>query len=167
MSRDQDDVFADPDGEDRGSGRAVIAAVAVLLLCGAGWGLLVGLRAKPAALTASRGRVTLAEAEGEQPVFDPRSTPEIWYRVLLTEAALGSRARLVGEWIDPRGAVVHRGAYDTKPIMHLPWETHVRYRLPADAMPGTWRVRLLAGDRELHAASFEVGGGAGADGGGS
>ena len=159
MSRDHHDPFGEEAHGGRGPGSAVLAAVAVLLVCTAGWLAWERMRPGGMPLTAARGRLTLAEETGERPMFDPRETPEIWYRVVLAEAPLGAAARLVGECIDPTGHVVQRNAYDTRPISHLPWETHVRFRLPADAVPGTWRVRLVSAGRELHALSFEVGAG--------
>ena len=116
-------------------------------------------------LVASRGRVTLADEHGEMPVFDRRESPEIWYRVLIDSAPLHRRFFLAGEWRDPVGRIAHGHSYLTELITHLPWETHVRFRLPADAMCGTWRVRLLTGDGELHAMSFEVTDGADPKGG--
>ena len=86
--------------------------------------------------------------------------------MVLAEAPLGTPARLVGELIDPTGRVVQRNAYDTRPITHLPWETHVRFRLPADAVSGTWRVRLVSAERDLHSLPFEVGDAAAVKGGG-
>lgn len=166
MSRDRNDLFGDETADGHGLGSGAITAVAVLLVCGVGWLAWDWLQAAPVALAAVQGRLTLTAEAGEQPVFDPRESPEIWYRVVLTEAPLGSPARLVGEWIDPAGRVVRRNTYDTKPISHLPWETHVRFRLPADAVPGTWRVRLVSAGRELHSLPFEVGAGAAVKGGG-
>lgn len=159
-------MFGDETTGGRGPGSAVLAAGAVLLVCAGGWLAWERLRPGPATLTAARGRLTLAEEAGEQPVFAPRESPEIWYRVVLAEAPLGTPARLVGEWIDPTGRVVQRNAYDTRPITHLPWETHVRFRLPADAVSGTWRVRLVSAERELHSLPFEVGDAAAVKGGG-
>lgn len=166
MSRDRDDPFDAEPPASRGPGRGALTAIVVLLACAGGWLAWDRLQHAPVALTAARGRLTLAEEVGEQPVFDPRESPEIWYRVVLTEAPLGSPARLVGEWLDPAGRVVRRNTYDTKPITHLPWETHVRFRLPTDAPPGRWRVRLLSDGRELHSLPFEVGAGDAAKGGG-
>jgi len=123
------------------------------------------LQKPPVSVVASRGRVTLADERGEMPLFDRRESPEIWYRVLIDSAPLQRRLRLAGEWRDPVGRIAHSHSYLTELITHLPWETHVRFRLPADAMCGTWRVRLLTGDGELHAMSFEVTDGADPKGG--
>lgn len=158
MAREPDDVFGDRGATDGRFG--AMMAVALLVVALGGWWVWERVERRPAALAASQGRLTLAEEGGEQAVFEPRESPEIWYRVLLAEAPLGAPAHLVGEWIDPQGHVVRSVGYDTKPITHLPWETHVRFRLPADAPPGTWRVRLVAAGREVHSLPFEVGGGA-------
>jgi len=157
VSRDQHDTFGEEFAEDRGLGPVAIAAVVLIPLAVAGWFFQDQLFKPPVPLAASQGRLTLAEAGGERPAFDPRESPEIWYRVLLDSAPSDRRLHLVGEWLDPAGRVAQRNTYDTKPITQLPWETHVRFRLPADAAPGTWRVRLLAEGRELHAMPFEVG----------
>lgn len=166
MSRAQDDIFGNETTAARGPGSGALAAITVLVLCLGGWFFWDRQQAKPVTLAASQGRLTLTEKSEERTVFDRRESPEIWYRVLLDSAPLNRRIHLVGEWLDPAGRVAHRNAYDTKPISHLPWETHVRFRLPADAVPGTWRVRLLADGGELHAVSFEVGDGIAAKGGG-
>ena len=172
MSRERNDSFGDETAEGRSPVLGIVTAIAVAVLCGAVGGAFSGLlkqdrslQKPPVSVVASRGRVTLADERGEMPLFDRRESPEIWYRVLLDSAPLQHRLRLAGEWRDPVGRIAHSHSYDTAPITHLPWETHVRFRLPADAMPGTWRVRLLAGGDELHAMPFDVTDGADPKGG--
>ena len=172
MSRERNDSFGDETTEGRSPVLGVVTAIAVAVLCGAVGGAFSGLlkqdrslQKPPVSVVASRGRVTLADERGEMPLFDRRESPEIWYRVLLDSAPLRRRLPLVGEWRDPLGRIAWRNSYDTELITHLPWETHVRFRLPADAMRGTWRVRLLADGGELHAMPFEVTDGADPKGG--
>ena len=172
MSRERNDSFGDETAEGRSPVLGIVTAIAVAVLCGAVGGAFSGLlkqdrslQKPPVSLVASRGRVTLADERGEMPLFDRRESPEIWYRVLLDSAPLQRRLRLAGEWRDPVGRIAHSHSYETAPITHLPWETHVRFRLPDNAMRGTWRVRLLAGGDELHAMPFEVTDGADPKGG--
>ncbi|MEN9664249.1 MAG: hypothetical protein RLZZ326_612 [Planctomycetota bacterium] len=172
MSRERNDSFGDETAELRFPVSGIVGAIAVAVLCGALGGAFSGflkqdrwLQKPPVSLVASRGRVTLADERGEMPLFDRRESPEIWYRVLLDSAPLQHRLRLAGEWRDPVGRIAWRNSYETAPITHLPWETHVRFRLPADAMPGTWRVRLLADGGELYAMPFDVTDGADPKGG--
>jgi hypothetical protein len=172
VSRERNDSFGDETAEGRSPVLGIVTAIAVAVLCGAVGGAFSGLlkqdrslQKPPVSVVASRGRVTLADERGEMPLFDRRESPEIWYRVLLDSAPLQHRLRLAGEWRDPVGRIAHSHSYDTAPITHLPWETHVRFRLPVDAMRGTWRVRLLAGGGELHAMPFEVTDGADLKGG--
>ena len=172
MSRERNDSFGDETAEGRSPAPGIVGAIAVAVLCGALGGAFSGflkqdrsLQKPPVSLVASRGRVTLADERGEMPLFDRRESPEIWYRVRLDSAPLQHRLRLAGEWRDPVGRIAHSHSYETAPITHLPWETHARFRLPADAMPGTWRVRLLADGGELHAMPFDVTDGADPKGG--
>lgn len=172
MSRERNDSFGDETAEGRSPVLGIVTAIAVAVLCGAVGGAFSGLlkqdrslQKPPVSLVASRGRVTLADERGEMPLFDRSESPEIWYRVLLDSAPLEHRLRLAGEWSDPVGRIAHSHSYETAPITHLPWETHVRFRLPADAMRGTWRVRLLADGVELHAMPFDVTDGADPKGG--
>jgi len=172
VSRERNDSFGDETAEGRSPVLGIVTAIAVAVLCGAVGGAYSGLlkqdrslQKPPVSVVASRGRVTLADERGEIPLFDRRESPEIWYRVLLDSAPLRRRLPLVGECRDPLGRIAHSRSYDTAPITHLPWETHVRFRLPADAMRGTWRVRLLTRGDELHAMPFEVTDGADPKGG--
>ncbi len=172
MSRERNDSFGDETAELRFPVPGIVGAIAVAVLCGALGGAFSGflkqdrwLQKPPVSLVASRGRVTLADERGEMPLFDRRESPEIWYRVLLDSAPLQRRLTLVGEWRDPVGRIAWRNSYETAPITHLPWETHVRFRLPADAMPGTLRVRLIAVGGELYAMPFDVTDGADPKGG--
>ena len=181
MSRERNNSFGDEAAEGRSPVLRAVALIAVAFLCGMVNAMISGrlredrsLQKPPVSLVASqvrvplvasRGRVTLADERGEMPLFDRRESPEIWYRVLLDSAPLQSRLRLAGEWRDPVGRIAHSHSYETAPITHLPWETHVRFRLPVDAMRGTWRVRLLADGGELHAMPFEVTDGADPKGG--
>jgi hypothetical protein len=82
--------------------------------------------------------------------------PELWFRVLLSEAPLGVRQSLRYEWINPTGSVVKENNYKTKVIDRLPWETHARLRLDENAPKGFWRVKLFRDMETLREMEFEV-----------
>src|SRR5262245_48317360 len=107
----------------------VIGVVTVAALAGLGyWRSAEVLRGSQGALRAGAARLTLAQDDGRRSLakVGRRREPELWYRVTLEEAALGAPQRLRCEWTDPTGRVMHENRYETKPIDHLPWETHAR-----------------------------------------
>jgi hypothetical protein len=108
-------------------------------------------------IRAGSARLTLERDDGQSLTkIGRRPAPELWYRVTLDEAPLGARQHLRCEWIDPNGTVERANGYETKAIDHLPWETHARLRLRADAPIGQWRAILYRDDEQLRALSFEV-----------
>jgi hypothetical protein len=113
--------------------------------------------AAAALVTAKSGRLTMSLDNGERLVdFQRRTTPEIWYRVVLEHAPWAHSLELTCEWTDATGKMAHRNQYRTKPVTAASWETHARYRIPADAEIGRWQVRLLLNGRQLHATQFDV-----------
>jgi hypothetical protein len=108
-------------------------------------------------VTASSGRLTLKDDDnGDLAVVDRKKEPELWYRVTLENAPIGSKLALSCDWIDPQGKVVHRNRYETREIDRPVWPTHARYQLTPNAPAGTWTVRLYQADRVLHSKTFEV-----------
>jgi hypothetical protein len=106
---------------------------------------------------AREGRLTLAEDDRKSLTrIDRRKKPELWYRVVLTNAPTGRSLPLVCEWISPDGKLAHPNRYKTKVIDNAEWPTHARFQLTADSPLGKWTVRLLLKGRELHSMTFEV-----------
>lgn len=78
------------------------------------------------------------------------------YQVTLNQAPVGKTLALRCDWLDATGQVVYQNQYETKQITTPIWPTFCRYRLPPDATPGTWTVRMFQSDRLLSDATFEV-----------
>jgi hypothetical protein len=134
-----------------------LLVVLLVAIAGAGGFYLYQREKALETVGAREGRLTLARDDGRSLKKVDRGTkPELWYRVVLTEAPTGRSLSLRCEWIDPQGKVVHRNRYDTKVIDQPDWPTHARYQLAADSPKGEWTVRLLLGNRELHSMTFEV-----------
>lgn len=113
--------------------------------------------APTAVFSAGAGRLTLAADDGGSlAVVERRGQPEIWYRVTLNNAPLGSELALDCEWVDPTGAVAKQNHYTTKKIDKPVWPTHARCQFGASSAVGTWTVKLSHQGRVLHSMTFEV-----------
>jgi hypothetical protein len=102
------------------------------------------------------GRLNRESEPGTVQEIDRDTAAEWWFRVTLDRVPLGARLPLVCEWRDPSGNVAHRNRYETKPVDHLPWETHARFRFPPDAPLGRWTVRLSLQERVLQTIEFNL-----------
>ena len=110
-----------------------------------------------AAVTAQSGRITYEPDDGGNlAVVGAQVRKELWYRVTLDHAPIGSTLTLDCDWIDPSGKVVHQNHYTTNEINKPVWPTHARFLLPSDAPTGTWTVKLSLDGRVLHTAKFDV-----------
>ena len=112
--------------------------------------------AATASLTAVESRFTLEPDNGRLTSVDRRSNAEVWYRVTLSEAPLGSKLTLHCDWIDPEGRIVHENHYETRVIDKKLWPTYARCRIGPEAPLGTWTARLSIEDRVLASSSLEV-----------
>ncbi len=108
------------------------------------------------AVTASAGRLTLEPDRGDVQVIDRNAGTEVWYRVTLDHVSDGAVVPLTCAWIDPTGRIHHQNKYETRPVTHPGWETHVRCKIGPNAMIGAWRVQLQVHGRTLHERNFEV-----------
>jgi hypothetical protein len=121
------------------------------------WAIQANKREALRNVKAASGRLGLAADDGLlHASFVRDDQPEIWYRVVLDEVPLGAPLEFVCEWTDADGRIAHRNRYRTKAIVHSPWETHARYKLPANSTVGRWHVQLLFDGRQLHSLPFEV-----------
>lgn len=163
---------------ERGLGLAIILGLmllSVVMVAVAGWWLLstkFSSAASEATSTVAAPSPPLITASGTRLSLttDPQHTPlevvhisqpgrrqqELRWDVTLLNVPIGKPLDLQGEWLDPRGRVMHRNGYRTKTVMHDPWNTHVRYQLPGDAAVGAWRVRLLRGGQTIAEQVFQV-----------
>ncbi len=98
----------------------------------------------------------LLQSDPSRPVNTVSRPANLEYQTTLTQAPVGQTLSLQCDWLDPTGAVVKQNRYATKVITTDVWQTRCRYDLGVNATPGTWKVRLLRGDRELSTATFEV-----------
>lgn len=105
-------------------------------------------------ISAQTDQVTL-QAD-DRPVRQIARPAPLAYQVTLQDVPVGQQLSLRCDWINPTGQVVHQNQYQTKPVTTAVWPTHCRYTVGADAMPGTWTVKMWQGDRVLSDASFEV-----------
>ena len=148
--------YADPRPR---SGRPLTTLLLALVLVAAGYAAYRdGLFSSSTPLvTASSGRLTPYKDHGVHlSAVSRRGRPELWYRVVLADAPIGTKLSLACDWIDPAGEVVHRNRYRTRAIERPTWPTHARLRLGPSSPTGTWTVRLSMDGRVLHATTFEV-----------
>jgi hypothetical protein len=133
-----------------------IAIVTVLVMVGAGNSFFLQNKATTISnLNVSQDRITFVQDGGENlnPV-DKGS--EIVYRVTLNDAPIGEKLNLTCNWFNTAGEIIHTNRYETKNITTSVWNTACRYQIPLDVPTGAWKVQILAGDRLLKQASFEV-----------
>lgn len=103
-------------------------------------------------------RVTVGQDNSNRPQIDPKSNPQVFYRVTLEDVPVGSRLSLGCDWIDPSGQIVHQSRYQTKAIDREVWNTYCYYSLSPNATTGTWEVKMMLEGRSLSSQSFVVGG---------
>ncbi len=119
-------------------------------------GIAPRLGASTLALSVQSGLISIGPKGNEITRINRIETPEIWYRVSFDQAPKGERIALHCEWYEPDGSLAHKNNYRTRPINHLPWETHARYRLPFNAPLGQWHVTLYRNKVVLQTGYFEV-----------
>lgn len=104
------------------------------------------------------GYITVGQDNNKIPAaIDPTNNPQVFYRVTLEDAPVGSRLSLGCDWIDPSGQVVHQSRYQTKIIDREIWNTYCYYSLSPNAATGTWEVRMVLEGRSLGSQRFVVG----------
>ncbi len=110
-----------------------------------------------ARVSAQEDHLTLATETGKAvTAIDRQSKPEVIYNVTLNDAPVGQKLSLSCDWLNPKGQVVKQNHFETKSINTPVWETHCRYQLGSNALPGNWQVRLRLSDRQLSDATFAV-----------
>lgn len=110
-----------------------------------------------AQVSAIDSRVTLGQDNSNSPTaIDPKSSPQVYYRVTLQDAPVGSQLSLSCDWIDPTGQIVHQSRYQTKAIDRSVWNTYCYYSLNPNVTTGTWEVRMFLEGRSLSSQRFVV-----------
>jgi hypothetical protein len=103
-------------------------------------------------------RITVGQDNSSNPAsIDPTNNPQVFYRVTLEDAPVGSRLSLGCDWIDPSGQIVHQSRYQTNAIDREVWNTYCYHSLSANAATGTWEVRMILAGRSLGSQRFVVG----------
>jgi len=138
---------------------AVVFAAIVFFSIG-GFLTTHALRARTEALehlTTREARLTLdADDGGRLESVDRSRSPEVFYRVVLENAPIGTTLDLSCDWIDPAGSVVHKNRYTTKKIDKSLWPTHCKNQFGPGSPPGAWVVDMSLGGRSVSRTSFEV-----------
>jgi hypothetical protein len=110
-----------------------------------------------AQVSAIESRITLAQDNGSSvDEFYLVSNLEVYYRVTLKDAPLGSRLSLSCDWVDPNGQVVHQSRYQTRQIDRPVWTTYCYHQLSPSVAKGTWEVRMFLEGRSLSTQKFVV-----------
>jgi hypothetical protein len=138
----------------RNLGMAIAGVVVVALILVGTNVLFQQQAAKLTKIYVTQDRITLIQ-NGENLTKVSKGS-EIAYRVTLGEAPIDQKLNLTCNWLDPQGQVIHTNRYDTKNITTPIWNTTCRYQIPASAISGSWKVKMLVGDRLLKQTSFEV-----------
>ena len=151
------------DASGFGGQRLFLLLVLAGAAAGAFWMLRERDKPRPATpvsvpqVTASIGRITLGDDDSlHLSVVSRRDAPDVYYRVLLSDAPPGQRLPLLCEWVDPEGRIARRNHYQTREITKTPWPTHAHFRFDPAAPVGLWTVRLVHGGRTLIETRFEV-----------
>jgi hypothetical protein len=132
----------------------ILGGGAVLLLI-AGFQIFGGREEKLAQMSASDGRIALTGAgDALEADLDRRERPEIYYHVVLHDVPLAGRLELSCEWVDPGGRMARRNRYRTRMIYKRTWPTYCRQQFGPGVPEGSWRVRLLSGERVLSSSPF-------------
>ena len=140
--------------------RLIIAGVVVALMAAIATTTILSQRHQQAIarVSAIASRVTVGQDNSSNPVaIDPTTNPQVFYRVTLEDAPVGSRLSLGCDWIDPRGQVVHQSRYQTREIDRQVWNTYCYYSLNRNAALGRWEVRMMLAGRSLVSQRFVVG----------
>lgn len=138
--------------------RRWIGGAAALMIV-AGGGVLLMMQQQQQKLDrigAQQDRITLTQDDGGDRRTISRPAAEVYYRVTLKDVPVGQQVALACEWIDPSNQLVQQTRYQTKQIATPVWPTHCRHALGAAAPTGTWKVRMLVGDRPISDATFDV-----------
>jgi hypothetical protein len=140
--------------------RLIVAGVAIALVAAIATITIFSQRHQEAiaqvAIVASR--ITVGQDDSSNPApIDPTNNPQVFYRVTLEDAPVGSTLSLGCDWIDPSGQVVHQSRYQTKAIDREVWNTYCYHSLNANAVTGTWEVRMMLAGRSLGSQRFVVG----------
>jgi hypothetical protein len=138
----------------RNTGIAIAGIIAVVIMFAGTSLLFQNQTAKLEKITVSQDRVTLIQdGESSTPI---KQGSEISYQVTLNDAPINGKLNLTCNWLNPQGQITHTNRYDTKNITTAVWKTQCRYQIPTSAATGAWKVQILAGDRLLKQAPFEV-----------
>jgi len=140
--------------------RLIVAGVVIALVGAIATTTIVSQRHQQAiaqvAIVASR--ITVGQQDSSHPApIDPTNNPQVFYRVTLKDAPVGSRLSLSCDWIAPSGQVVHQSRYQTKAIDREVWNTYCYHSLSANAATGTWEIRMMLAGRSLGSQRFVVG----------
>ncbi|MGE0606861.1 MAG: hypothetical protein AB7O62_07025 [Pirellulales bacterium] len=82
--------------------------------------------------------------------------PELVWHVRFAHAPVGRRLWLACYWTDPQGRIAHQNHYQTQPLDSPDTATQAVFRLPPDAPPGTWLVRMSLAGQPLAQQAFQV-----------
>jgi hypothetical protein len=112
---------------------------------------------KLARIEASGDYLTLTREGGEAlQAIARQASPEVYYRVTLQEAPMGTKLDLKCNWIDPNGEIAHQNRYQTNEIDKEVWPTYCRHQFNTASPDGMWKVEMRLGDRVLEEAEFKV-----------
>jgi hypothetical protein len=138
----------------RNTGIAIAGITAVAIIFAGTSLFFQNQTAKLSKITASQDRVTLVQSSENSTIIGKGS--DVVYRVTLNDAPIDEKLNLTCNWLNPQGQITHANRYDTKNITTSTWNTQCRYQIPISAATGAWKVQILAGDRLLKQAPFEV-----------
>jgi hypothetical protein len=108
-------------------------------------------------ITAQQSRMSLPRDDGsDRRSIGRQDTPEIYYRVTLKDAPIGEKLSLSCDWMNPSNQIIHQSRYETKEIKITDWNTACRLPIDRNMPTGTWKVRMVLGNRSIADAAFEV-----------
>ncbi len=108
-------------------------------------------------VTAQQSRITLPRDDGsDRQTITRQNTSEINYRVVLKDVPMGEKLSLSCDWVNPSNQTVKQNRYETQPITTPEWQTVCRHQINPNSPTGTWKVKMLLGDRTISDRSFEV-----------
>ena len=110
-----------------------------------------------AQLSTVQDRLTYTEDDGGSLTqVNRQASPEIVYRVTLSNAPVDQRLSLSCQWEAPTGDILRENRYQTRRITTPTWNTYCRHQFGTASPEGTWTVRMQLGDRILSDETFEV-----------